>query len=294
MLSTLELVKRELKQTKQPMTIDGQSTNDATVILRRIDALIGLMENDQRLNTSFVAEHETYYYDAQYMSCNGNISSGGILYLDLPLISLTSLTLDGDAVDSDNILTLPRGKSAKTQIKLLNGEQWPYNATVREGAIAVEGEWAWHNDLNRRWLDSNDTVKNSANATTTSIDVNDVDGLDTWNDTPRFSAGQLLKIDSEYLYVRDTNTDTNKLTVMRGQRGTDAATHSAGATIYIWNGVQAAQDFVTRAATLQYRQRGEFIRTKVEGVTEIHYPTAQTMPEYKVLLQLKSSGNVYS
>jgi hypothetical protein len=301
MLSTVEKVYRELKKTKEPKTLNNQPTGDSTFILRRIDALWRLMEKDQRLKNSFVAKIDTEYFDAERIENNGPIGWDNILYLtpDAPLMSLTSLEFnDGndtntwETVDSDNILLLPRGNQAKTQIKLLNSEQWPFNATVRQGAIRVTGEWSYHDEPDLRWLDSNDTLQAGINATVTSLTVGDAAGVDYWLDSPRFSPGQLLKIDSEFMYLRSVSSNT--LSVMRGQRGSTAASHESDATIYIWSGIQAAQDFVTRAASLQYERRGAFIDTKVEGVTEIHYPTAQTMPEYKILLQLNNTGRLYS
>lgn len=305
MLSTEELVKRELRVTKEAKTVDvvPLATMDAKFILRRIDALVDLLESDQRLKNSFVANIATEYYDAQHSEFNGPINANGILELtpDAPLLSLTSLTVnDSDdpdtftAIDSDNILLLPRGNVPKTQIKLLNSEQWPFNSANPEGAIKVTGEWAYHDDPANRWLDSNDTVQATINASTNSVIVSNANGADYWRDTPRFSPGQLVKMDSEYMSVRAVSNDNGTLTVQRGQRGSTPAAHTATATIYNWNGAQAAQDFVTRAATMQYKRRGEFIDTKVEGVTEIHWPTAQTLPEYRALLQLHNMGSIFS
>jgi hypothetical protein len=301
MLTTLEKCQRELKITKQPETLVGESTADDTVILKRIDALVRMLESDQRMKNSFIPKLSTEYYDVQKMECNGAIDSSGILWLRLPLLSLTSLvfttaTNTTETINTDNVLLLHRGNVAKTQIKLINGELWPYSATDPEGAIAITGEWAYHDSPDNRWLTTNDTVQTTINATATEIEVDEADGLDYWLDTPRFSPGQLLKIDSEYVYVREVNASStpNIVTVIRGQRGTTPAAHTNGTVIYVWSPLQAAQDFVTRAACLQYRRRGEFIDTKVEGVTEIHWPTAQTIPEYRALLQLRSVGSVLS
>ncbi|MHC5061990.1 MAG: hypothetical protein ACYTFK_13000 [Planctomycetota bacterium] len=297
MLSTVELVNRELRKTKE------DAAEDEAAVLDAIDRLVRTMENDQRLKNSFVAEIGDRYYDAQWSEFNGPINSNGVLELtpNSPLLSLTSLSFDDDdapsdftTVDSENILLLPRGNVNKTQIKLLNSEQWPFDASNREGAIKVSGEWAWHDDPAKRWLDSNDSVQATMNSSTNSVVVNDASGSDYWLDSPRFSPGQLVKIDSEYMSVRAVSTDNGTLSVMRAQRGTTAAGHGTLTTIYNWSGAQAAQDFVTRAAALQYRRRGEFIDTKVEGITEIHWPTAQTMPEYRILLQLHNMGRIFS
>ena len=298
MLSTVELIQRELRKT-----VESQTTIDQEFYLRRIDALVRLLEDDQRMKNSFVAKVATEHYDAEWVEKNGPINANGILNLTppAPLLSLTSLAInDSDdesvftEIDSDNILLLPRGNENKTQIKLLNNEQWPFTATVREGAIRITGEWGWHDDPDNRWLDSNDELQASINATTNSLFVEDAAGTDFWLDNPRFSPGQLLKVDSEYMSVRSISANNGTLSVMRGQRGSTKATHEAAATIYNWNGAQAAQDWVTRAAAMQYKRRGEFLDTKVEGVTEIHWPTAQTMPEYKILLQLNNVGRMLS
>ncbi|MCK5641863.1 MAG: hypothetical protein KAJ19_13755, partial [Gammaproteobacteria bacterium] len=276
---------------------------DATAILKRIDALVRLLEDDQRLKNSFVAQIATEYYDAEWVKDNGPINANGVLGLTppAPLLSLTSLSVNDSedpdtftAIEADNILLLPRGNVPKTQIKLLNSEQWPFSTTNREGAIKITGEWGFHDDPANRWLDSNDTLQANINTSANSVLVSDADGTDYWLDTPRFSPGNVIKIDSEYMAVRATSTDNGTLTVMRGQRGSTRAAHTATATIYNWSGVQAAQDFVTRAAALQYKRRGEFIDTKVEGVTEVHWPTAQTIPEYKALLHVHNMGRILS
>lgn len=53
------------------------------------------------------------------------------------------------------------------------------------------------------------------------------------NDASLYHAGDVLKVDSEYIWVSSVNLGSNQITVTRGFAGTTAAAHSQGAAIAI-------------------------------------------------------------
>jgi len=106
---------------------------------------------------------------------------------------------------------------------------WPCGAKT----VKVVGVWGYTDDRATCWEDSLDTVENNPlTSGGTSITVNDDDGAGLWGITPRFSAGQLARIESEYLEV--TAAATNALTVVRGRNGTTAAQHAQNVGIDLW------------------------------------------------------------
>ena len=287
MLSSLELVKRELRQKKtRGATVDA---DDEQYVLDAIDDIVGSLQEDIIVNRQFAPTLETRYFDLKTVSKGGQID-GSLLYLADDLLSLTSLTNDEETVAEDDRLLLPRGDVSINRIKLLNNEAWTLAATDPEDGIAVTGEWGYHHRPSQRWKASGSTLQATVNASTTSITVDNADGVGWRGDAPRFSLGQLIKLDDEWMSVRavtlgeDANPDT--LTVVRAMQGTIGAAHSSTAVVYIWNPIAEAERFVTRAVLLEYKRRGEFITTQVEGVTEVVFPTRHTMPEYKRLLAI--------
>ena len=104
--------------------------------------------------------------------------------------------------------------------------------------------------------------------------ITDVDGLDPYNRTPCFSAGNLVRIDDELIDIVKTDTTTNTLTMIRGVRGTTAAAHTAGTAIEIWEPEDDIANAATRQAGLLYARRGAYqqVTTYPDGVS-VSYPS---------------------
>ncbi|RJX20816.1 MAG: hypothetical protein C4570_03405 [Ammonifex sp.] len=75
----------------------------------------------------------------------------------------------------------------------------------------------------------------------TAITVAGVTGADVWGMAPRFQAGRLAKIESEYVEIAAANSDTNVLTAVRGRNGSTAAAHALGSAIYSWRAPEPVQ-----------------------------------------------------
>jgi hypothetical protein len=141
---------------------------------------------------------------------------------------------------------------ASTEYDLLTGDTYglvPYNRLLMhtdssvtldigdrfEQANRITGWWGYHERWSDAWLSSLDTVEdNPLTSSATTLTVNDVDGADADGVVPRFSVGQTLKIESEYVYVANINRAADTLTVVRGQNGTTAAEHAQNVAITIY------------------------------------------------------------
>ena len=66
---------------------------------------------------------------------------------------------------------------------------------------------------------------------------------------------QLLKIESEYVFVTGKNINTNALTIIRGVNGTTAAAHVQNTPIYIYQPMPEIVGAMEVLATYVYRRR---------------------------------------
>lgn len=219
----------ELKRVVVP----AGTTTDDTILQRMLgDACVWLNKRTRRL---FYPRIATRYYD--YPAAHPSL-----LVLDDHLLDLTTLTTENGTVtivNTDYHLMCGADYNLTPYDRILlkdNGSQvtFQYSASIQKSQ-AVTGVWGYRELYSEAWQDANDTVKTNYTANGTTIAVNDADGVDIWNVTPRFQAGQILRIDTEFFYVTAvTAATTNTLTVRPAWNGSTAANHSAGATIYVW------------------------------------------------------------
>lgn len=109
---------------------------------------------------------------------------------------------------------------------------WP---TAQRG-VKVVGVWAYADDRDTAWERSLDAVANNPSllAAGVALNVTDADGLDDRGISPRFAAGRLLRIGTEFLENTAADVGTNVLTVSRGRNGSTAAVHLLAEGIDLW------------------------------------------------------------
>ncbi len=179
------------------------------------------------------------------------------LILPDDLLELRSLSISGVARNLTDIRLLPGDRDAPASVL-----QVAQGAALRFGGdgdatISIGGIWGWHDRWTEAWRDSGDTVRDAAlNALAGAITVSDAAGSDQDGRAPRFQAGQLLRIDAEYLRVTAIDSTKNLLTVLRGVQGTAAAAHRRGATIETYTPPAAIRDLTLRFATLMTQSAG--------------------------------------
>jgi hypothetical protein len=211
-----------------------------------------------------------------------NALSNGELRVDDDLLEVTTVTNgDGSAIlSTDYVLESPTAYP-KYAVRLTreSGKIWtPGNYGDWKQVIPVTGMWGYHEDYDRAWADSLDTLSGSAgvSAAATSFSVTDADGVSEDRDEPRFQAGQMIKLESEYLLVRAVDATANTLTVKRGANGTTAAVHAGGTAISIYRPMETLEQAALRLATWAYRQKdvSVFERITIIGTSQSVMPGA--------------------
>jgi hypothetical protein len=194
------------------------------------------------------------------MNAAGDLSQGR-LRLDDDLLALESVTNgDGTAITLTNLVLEAPNLYPKSALRFKSGSglYWlPGTDGTREQVINVTGWWGYHPQYDSAWVDSLDTVQDTGgiSASATSIKVSDADGAAADLDSPRFQAGQLIKIESEFVSVISVNATSNTLTVQRAYNGTVAATHAKTTTIYLYRPYENLVLAATRFAVWRYRQK---------------------------------------
>ncbi len=159
------------------------------------------------------------------------------ILVDDDLLEVTTLTSAGSTISASDYLLYPLNDYPKYQIQILKTgtAYFDYDSTLQK-AISVAGTWGYHDEWDNAWLNSGDTVQDTGgiNATVTTVTVADIGGINAYGFGPRFSRGQLLKIESEWLAATAINMSTNKLTVLRGVNGSTAAPHDEDTAIYTY------------------------------------------------------------
>lgn len=201
----------------------------------------------------------------------------------LPLLAINSATIDSTSITSV-LEGFPQGGAWFRQVRITSsGDNWYYyTADYDPSYLNLTGVWGYHHDYSNAWLDVG-TIVGAMTAAGTTFTIADIDGDDAYGFPDKISRGHLLKIDSEYMLVVDTNTTTQVGTVKRGVLGSTAAAHDAGSTIYRWEVEEPIRRAVARQAGLMYARLGAFQTETVDGVGSVSYPQ-DLLPELKATL----------
>lgn len=217
--ATLAQIRAYLEASNSPLskTDDGKLTQYAVWSSRLLD---------RRTHRHFYPRSETRHFDYPGNSWR--------LFVDDDLLEVTTLAVAGSSIASANYLAYPLTSypKYKIEIKRTKSTIFTYTGTPQD-AVTVLGVWGYHDDWDNAWADSQDEVEDDPlSSSATTLTVNNIDGADANGFFPRLSAGDLLKIESEYVIVTATDTSTNTATVKRSQCGTTAAEHVQDTTIY--------------------------------------------------------------
>lgn len=200
------------------------------------------------------------------------------------ILELESVTVNGNAqvIGTDVKLVVaspptdpPRVLQALASLAILQ-----YGAEVE-----VTAWWGYRSRWQQRgWTDTTDGINNAGgiNATETSLTVNDADGIDEQGLTPRFSRGQLLRVDNEMLRVLAVDAQLNTLTVRRGVRGTEAVAHLQNAAILTWAAEEDVVWAMTKWVALMYQRRAVFDTKIVDGIGAVSTPADTPANVYAV------------
>jgi hypothetical protein len=142
-----------------------------------------------------------------------------VVALDEDLLVLEALaSAGGDAIALQDVVA--EGAVGGPWYALRRADAQPFACE----ALHVSGIWGWHDDYANAWgQPAGALLVGASDAAATSLTLADASGFDI---------GHLLRVDDEFMVVTAITGDA--LTVRRGQQGTLAASHDAGAAVAMY------------------------------------------------------------
>lgn len=278
--ATLAQARTEIKETGVDASQDAVIEQALYFVSNRIELLTGY---------KFAPYIATYNYDSIGDGIDDFYNTIDMKY---PLLDPTNVqynaippsTNDVVLVEGTDYVTRPLNETPFWQLRRLNLISWSqgyfygspflgiYGFVDR---IGVTGIWGYRTNYpDEAYLLAVDSVQDvlGISSSTTSVTVADADGSNVYGYVPRFSPGNIIRIDDEWMEVIATNTTTNVLTVRRGINGSTAASHTLGTAIDVW----VPEPDITRAALRWvgyiYKRRGFYEALKIEGAANVVFP----------------------
>lgn len=152
------------------------------------------------------------------------------LDMDDDLLAVTTFT-NGDATviasTAYDVLPYNETPAFALRIKASSTVQWQYDSNNdSERSLSVLGIWGWHRQYSHAWPETTATLA-AAISSTTATTFTCTTGI--------VKAGDLLKLDSEYVYASSVSTGaSDTVTCVRGVNGSTAATHVISSVLYRW------------------------------------------------------------
>ncbi len=237
------IVYATLNQLRDRLNLAADTARDARLLgaLRQATAQI-----DRYTARRFAPVIQTRRYRWQAAGC---------LRLDIDLLALLGLTNgDGRTIDPADVTLAPSGDGPYSAL-LVDPQTVAFvNGYPLDQAIAVRGVWGWHDAWAAAWRSSGDTLQATIDADDALLSVADAAGADGLGLTPRFQVGQLIRLGEEYAHVVGVDPDADTLSVVRGVRGTAAASHALGTAIEVYAPPEDVQALCLRWATWLYQQ----------------------------------------
>jgi len=209
------------------------------------------------------------------------------LGLPEPALSISAVTDGNGAALADSLYTTPG--SPITDLTLTDCcVSWYTTLGCQISGASVTALWGYHSDYANAWIDTLDTVRdNPLSAGAKLITVQQATGADELGRTPRFAAGQLLRIGSEFVEV--LRVSGNTLGVRRGVNGTTAAEHLQGAAIDVFEVEPDIRQAALRWAAYPFKRRGDYTTSTFDGVQATNFPK-DAPPEVYGILQGYANG----
>jgi hypothetical protein len=257
--------------------------NNQRTVSRRLDSKLGSKRplfvpyNEARdfLVTSDKIDSTLNTFDISYHPFGGYL-------LAITAVTIGSTTL---VVGTDVVGYLSSTVPPYKYLRLRTGTDW-YNYcstnTLDPLTLTVTGIWGVHRDYANAWVHVDDLAANIT-ASAVTLTVVDVDGADQYGITPRISAGNVIRIGTEYMDVTATATGTNVVTVIRGVNGSTAAAHTAADDVDVWQVEEPVRHITARQTGLMYQRAGAYVNVEISGMSEIRFPTDLLQEVYGVI-----------
>lgn len=153
-----------------------------------------------------------------------------------------------------------------------NWYQYGVNLVGDPLVVQITGIWGYKERYAAEgWL-AYDILQADVNASVTTLTVADADGADPFGFTPRFSIGQLIQLDSEWLQISAVDTTLNTLTVKRGVQGSTAAAHLQNAVVSAFQVEDDITRIAARQACMLFARKGAFETASISDLGQVNYP----------------------
>ena len=290
---TLADVRAELKPNSDNTTSDAYVLGAIRTVSRRIDREFAAR---RPLFAPYI-ETRRVRVDPRYIN-----TIDGTFWLGPTgsLLSFTGLVVGDDTLTvGTHVAGFPDTSMPPfTHLHLLESAaySWYYYAACADDGYPlmaqITGIWGLHRDYANAWMHVDDLQATITDSGTT-VTVADDDGADAYGLTPRFSPGNLIKIDDEFMEV--TAVASNSLTVRRGVNGSTAAAHTGasgtgGANISTWQVEEPIRRAVARQTAFLQARRGAYESVAVSpGGGEIRFP-GDLLSEVRAILNDYAMG----
>jgi hypothetical protein len=247
--------------------VKGTVTTEDAVLLRAgryMTAAVDEYVSSRVRPTTFAPRRVTSYFDADRYGAH-IYDHGRWLQLDRPFVAFTSVT-DGynNVLTNLQYATVQRVETPYAALYRLDGIPWyDYSGDTPHDAIAITGDWCYRKFYSEAWAET--TTLGAALTDTTGTALTVASGS-------LLSPGQMLRVDSEWLSI-ESGSGTSWV-VNRGERGSTAATHLIGATVYRFIPEPVITRAVVRWAGLAFARRGSFESTRFDGTETVQFPEA--------------------
>lgn len=251
-----------------PQTTPLLLSDEMTEITKHGEKLKLLIEASAALqrycNRRFDEYRDTRYFAARRLRDDGDLTDWLTLQVNDDLKQVLTLAKDvpatatdiseGIAVATGQYLT-PGRRSMRDpigQIMLVSGTFGGLGLPDDWRSIWIDGLWGWGG----QWVDTGLTVSdNPLTNSATELTPSSMAG---------FEIGHVLKMDSEYSYVRGLDNAAT-ITIARGYNGSTAAQHSASTKIYYWQADDQVRGLVRRLVMWAVEQ----IKSPVAGAVTL-------------------------
>lgn len=260
--------------------IKAVSTGDNAVLLGNLNTVTRRAR--QISQWGFEPELKTVHYEVLAENVD---SSRRTIWLKDALLELVSITANDVALAlATRVTPYPTNATLFDTLRLVEtSDNWYTVNSPCEWPqiIKVTAFYGMHTNYGNAWY-SADTVQDvgGISAVDTEITVVDVNGEGRDGETPRFSAGNLIRIEDEYLRVLSTDTVANTMAVRRAENGTVAVAHANGKAIDTWYTEWDIRAVVARQAGLMYTRRGAYEQQAILNDGVYTYPP-DLLPELR-------------
>lgn len=235
-LVTLDAVKRHRRLS------DAHTKDDELLVMLISAASAAFQQAVQRVCAPYWATH-TFDYGGQVTKpYTLDVGKAG-----LDLLDVTTLTNgDGSPIAANKLALRTANMYPKWRIEIKQsaGTTFTYNNDWQD-AISVQGWWGYVPNYLTCWQDSTvDVPGGGMTASATSITL-------TQADAARIDIGAHVKVDDEIVFV--TARDATSISITRGQLGTTAASHNAGAALNVFVAQPDISDAVREMVVYSYK-----------------------------------------